>query len=169
MKTKGKAFWLFLVTAVLLTVFLLPQPTFAQGRTDLTLTLLPYRYNFEITAGKDNLFYLEVRNTGTTTVTNIRLSSDKPEGWVIDFRPDRIDSLSPGSLQTVDVNIKPSGDAAKGELRVNIIATANEIRKVESLWVTVKIASYWLWVGIGIAVVVVAAFIFIFMRFGRQK
>ncbi len=169
MKITGKAFWLFLVTAVLMTVSLLPRPALAQARTDLTLTLLPYGYYLEATAGKDNLFYLEIRNIGTAAITDIRLSSDTPEGWTIDFSPAEIDYLGPKSLQTVDVNIKPPGNAARGEQRVTLIATANEIRKIESLWVTVKAASFWLWVGIGIAVVVTAAFIFIFMRFGRQK
>ncbi len=173
MKIKSKACRLFLLVAFLMTVLLLPQPSLAQEReADLTLTLLSgrYSYYYEVTAGKDNIFYLEIRNTSSKAITDIRLSSDEPEGWVIDLELEEVDYLGPGSFQTVDVNIKPAPKAAKGEYRVIFIAEANELLRVESTsWVTVKTASFWPWVGAGIVLVVVAAFIFIFMRFGRQK
>ncbi len=179
MKIKSKACRLFLLVAVLMPVLLFPQPGLAQGiepplnrESGLTLTLLSgrYAYNHEVTAGEDNSFYLELRNTGDEAITNIRLSSDKPEGWVIDLELEEIDYLGPGSLRTVDVNIKPAPEAAKEEYRVTFIAEANEILRVESnSWVTVKAASPWPWVGAGIALAVVAVFIFIFMRSGRQK
>ena len=173
MKIKSKACRLFLLVAFLMTVLLLPQPSLAQEReVDLTLTLLSGRYSYyhEATAGKDNIFYLEIRNTGSKAITDIRLSSAKPEGWVIDFELEEIDYLGPGSLRIVDINIKPAPKAAKGEYRVPLIAEVNEILKVEIYpWVTVKAASFWPWIGAGIVLVVVAGFIFIFMRFGRQK
>ncbi len=172
MKIKSKACRLFLLAAVLMTV-LLPQPSLAQEReADLTLMLFSGRYSYsrEATAGKDNIFYLEIRNTGDKAITDIRLSSDEPEGWVIDLELEEIDYLGPGSLRTVDVNIKPAPKAAKGEHRVTFIAETNELLRVESYsWVTVEAASFWPWLGAGIALVVVAAFIFIFIRFGRQK
>ncbi|GAJ18726.1 unnamed protein product, partial [marine sediment metagenome] len=63
-------------------------------------------------AGKDNILFLEIRNTGNKPITDIRLSSVKPEGWVIDFKPAKIDCLVPGSLQTIEVNVKPPKKAA---------------------------------------------------------
>lgn len=169
MQIKGKACWLFLLTAVLMAMLLLPQPNLAQERkVELALTLLPYRA--EAKAGEDNTFFLEVRNIGSRAITNIRLSSVKPEeGWVIDFNPGEIAHLAPGSLQTVDVNIKPPSSAAKGGYSITVIAEANEIRQVESIWVSVKTASFWLWIGAGIVLAVIAGFIFVFMRSGRQK
>ena len=176
MKIDSKICWLALFIVGLMTI-LLPRLVLAQeGIIDLTLTLAcgDSCYYKEVTVGKDNLCFLEVRNTGTRPITNIRLSSYKPEGWVIEFRPAEIDYLGYGSLQTVDVNIKPDAKTVKEEYRVTIIAEANEIRKVTSTWVTVTAqiptpTSFWLWVGVGVALVVVAGFIFIFVRFGRQK
>jgi uncharacterized membrane protein len=195
MKIKSKACRLFLLVAFLMAVLLLPQPGLAQAREgdltltlfsgrysyyheitplreiDLTLTLFSGRYSYyhEVTPGKDNSFNLEIRNTGSKAITNIRLSSDKPEGWVIDLELEEIDYLGPGSLLTVDVNIKPAPKAAKGEYRVIFTAKANEILTEHGTWVTVKAASFWPWIGAGVVLVVVAGFIFIFMRFGRQK
>ncbi len=143
MKVDSKVCWLFLF-AVGLMAILLARPALAQeGKVDLTLRLVPDIFYNEVTAGKDNIFYLEIRNTGSKAVTNIRLSADKPEGWVIQFRPGEVDYLGPGSLQTVDVNIKPDGEAVKGDYRVTLIAEANEIRKVTSIWVRVVTASFW--------------------------
>ena len=69
MKIDGKICWL-LFTVVLLVV-LLPQPTLAQEeKVDLTLRLVPVYYSYEVTAGKDNTFFLEVRNTGSKAITD---------------------------------------------------------------------------------------------------
>ncbi len=129
--------------AVLMTILLLPQPALAQERqTDLTLRLVPNRSNFiEVAAGKANMLFLEVNNIGNKAITDIKLSSDKTEGWVIEFNPGKIDSLAPSSLQTVNVNIKPPGNVVRGEHAINIIAEASEIRKVANFSVTVKVAA----------------------------
>ena len=169
-KINSQASRLFLLLTILMTILLLPQGALAQERqTDLTLRLVSNWYNIEATAGKDNNFFLEVNNIGSKAITDIKLSSVKPEGWVIDFRPGKIDYLGPGSLQTVDVNIKPPKNMGRGEPEISFIAEANEIRKVERFRVTVKTASMWLWVGIGGVLIVVVAFVLIYMRFGRQQ
>ena len=173
MRIESKACRLFLLVVFLITVPLFSQLSLAQeGETGLTLTLLSSRYSYhhEVTNGKDNSFYLELRNTSDKTITNIRLSSDKPADWIIDFSLEEIDYLSPGNFQTVDVNIKPALKAIKREHRVTFIAEANEMLRVESTsWVTVKATSPWPWIGAGIVLAIIAAFIFIFMHFDRQK
>ncbi len=161
-----KAFWPVLTVVISLVLFLLPQSAFAQDKTDLSLFLLPAHYPYEVKAGEDNIFYLEVRNYGTTDITDIVFSADKPEGWTIEFSPGQFNSIASGSLQTVDVNIRPPLDATKGKHDITIIATATEMRKVANFELEIKAASYWLWVGIGVAVVVVAGFILVFLRMG---
>lgn len=169
MKADSRVLWLFLFLIGSVAV-LSPQPSLAQEeKVDLDLRLVPGWYRYEVTADKDNIFFLEIRNTGSQAISNIRLSSDKPEGWVIEFKPAEIDYLDSGSLQTVDVNIKPDRNTAKGDYRVTLIAEANEIRKVNSIWVTAKTASFWLWVWVVIASLIVAGFIVIFIRYGRQQ
>ncbi len=151
------------------------QSFWVRVKLELELTLLlrnsqhDYYYNNEATAGQDNKFFLEVRNTGTKSITNIRLSAEEPEGWIIEFKPAEISYLSSGSVETVDVNIKPVSKAIKEGYQVTFIAEANEIRKGQSFWVTVKPAQFWIWIWIVAGVVVVAGFVFIFLRFGRQQ
>jgi len=169
MKISSKVFWLFLF-AVTLIAILLPRPILAQKEeAGLTLWLRDEWYRSEARAGKDNHFFLEVKNTGNRPITNIRLSSEKPEGWTIEFSPAEINYLSAGSLQTVDVNIKPVGKAPKAEYKVTLIAEATEIRRVQSIWVTVKPASFWIWILAILGALVVAGFVFLFVRLNRQK
>lgn len=156
-------YWLLLLLGCLVAI-VPPPPLLAQ---DLELSDLPY-YS-KIAAGKDNVFFFEVRNNGYVPVTNIRLSSYQPEGWVVEFKPGQIDYLGPRSFQTVDVNIKPTAKTTEGEYRVTLVATANETRKVRDIQVRVETSkAVWLWIGGILAFVVAAAFTIVFLRYGRQ-
>ena len=162
------------VLAVLIAIFsafsfLAPPPVMAQERTDLFLNVVPFGYYVDARAGEDNRFFLEIRNAGTTAVTDVKLSSDQPEGWTVEFEPSELDILGPGSLQTVDINIRPPDGALRGEHQISLIATGNEIRKVQTLTVDVELASYWVWVGVGVALVIVAVFVVVFVRVGRRR
>ncbi len=169
MRIAGKICWLLLYVMGLMLI-LSPGTVLAQEeKIDMTLRLISGDYYKKVTPGKENILYLEIYNAGNKPLTNIRLSSDEPEGWVVKFTPVSIDYLGAGSFQTVDVNIEPASNAAKDEYQVNIIAEANETRRVINAFLRVETAtSIWLWVGITVAALVVAGFIIIYLRFGRQ-
>ena len=149
----------------------LPQPVgllAQEDRVELILRLLPGYYN-EVTAGDSNTLYLEVKNNGDKKITNIKLSSDKPEGWTVDFEPATIDQLSGGSSQAVDVIIVPPASSDSEEYTVTLIAEASETRAVARAFLRVDSASsFWLWIGAGVAVLVVAVFVVVFRRFGKS-
>ncbi len=169
MRIGGKICWLLLCVIGLMLI-LPPGTVLAQEeKIDLTLRLIPGDYYKTVTPGEENILYLEIHNAGNKPITNIRLSSDEPEGWVVKFKPVSVDYLGASSFQTVDVSIKPASNAAKDEYQVNIIAEANETRRVISTFLRVETATLlWLWVGITVAALVVAGFIIIYRRFGRQ-
>jgi uncharacterized membrane protein len=160
---------LVLIVAYIAAVVPCISRALAQDRTDLFLTLLPFGYEVDATAGEDNRFFLELRNAGTTTITDIQLSSDHPDGWEIELVPGSLDTLGAGSLQTVGLNIRPAANASRGDHQVSIIATANEITKVQSFVVDVQLASHWLWVLLAAAIVAVAAFVIVFVFVGRRR
>lgn len=167
MKIKSKISWLLLFIIGMVTI-LSPLSAVAQdAKTDLALRLVGDYYS-KVKAGEDNRFFLEIRNIGNKAVTNIRLSSDKLDGWIIEFSPAEISYLGPESIQTVDINVKPPAKIGRGDYRFTVIAEATEIRKAETIWVRVDSDSFWLWVGAIVGAIVIAAFIFIFIRFGRQ-
>lgn len=168
MGIRRKICWITLFLVGLMTI-LSPFPVIAQGdKIDLTLRLVPDIYYQKVTPDKDNIFYLEIKNTGNKAIANIRLYSDKPEKWTVEFKPERIDHLGVGSSQTININIKPVHTAIKGKYTITLIAEANETRKVSTFLRVETTTSIWIWVGVTIAALVVAGFVIIYLRFSRQ-
>ena len=157
---------LLLCIAVVLVV--LSQRVLAQaGQLDLSLRLVDHWDGIEATAGQSNPFLLEVENMGADPITGIALTTQQPEGWLIELAPQEIASLGPGRIQTVDVDIRPPKDAIRGEQRISLIADANELTRVQRFRVTVKTPQS-LWIGASVVAAVVAGFVWVYLRFGRQ-
>ena len=147
-----------------------PSQILAQGdRVELTLRLLPGYYYIEIIPGENKTLYLEIENSGNKAITNIRLFSDKPKGWIVDFRPESIGYLGAGSHQAIDVNVVADPDTDKGEYTLTLIAEADQTRTVTSTVLRVEDAfSLWQWVGLGMGALVIAGFAILYRRFGRE-
>lgn len=157
---------LIIVTFVLIS---LPSSIMAQAERDLVIRYSPGSYLDRVEPGKDNRLYLEVENFGTRAITNIRLSADAPEGWLVELDPTTIASLSPGSIVPIDVNVRPPGGSDRRDNRINFVAEGDGIRRVMTIWVRVENGtSVWMWVGLVLAVAVITGFILIFLRIGRQ-
>ena len=150
-----------------------------QGATELTavitarytMTLAPSDelYNATARAGKDNFFSIDVANLGTAPIEDIKFSTVKPQGWTIEFTPDKIESLPAIDYQTVDINIKPPPETISGDYEITIQVSGEQIPREElKIRVTVETPTIWGWVGVGIIVLVVAGLAYIFMRFSRR-
>jgi uncharacterized membrane protein len=124
----------------------------------------------EVTASEDNFLFITARNTGSSELTSIRFSADKPRDVVVEFQPEEIDRLAPGSFQEIQVNIKPSESAVDRYYNVKVIAQASQIRQTTTIGVRVEESKWlWGWVGAGITLLVIAGFTIIFLRLGRGK
>jgi len=147
-----------------------PSQMLAQGdRVELTLRLLPRYYYIEIIPGENKTLYLEIENSGNKAITNIRLFSDKPKGWIVDFKPESIGHLGAGNHQAIDVNVVAAPDIDKGEYTLTLIAEADQTRTVTSTVLRVENAfSLWQWVGLGMGALVIAGFSILYRRFGRE-
>ncbi len=136
-----------------------------------TLALVPAteRYNTSATAGKDNYFSIEVQNNGSAAIDEIKLSSSKPEDWAIDFSPHKVDSLTAGDFQTIDVNIKPPPKAIAGDYLITLRASGNQTSAENlDIRVTVETPTVWGWVGVIIVIAVIAGLGVTFRRFSRR-
>jgi uncharacterized membrane protein len=134
----------------------------------LSLAPVTDLYSTSATSGKDNFYSIVIQNTGSDTLEDIKFSSIKPEGWSIEFSPEQIDALSAGSLQTIDVNIKPAAKAIAGDYQITLAADTSRVTESFKVRVTVQTPTIWGWVGIGIILVVIAGVVLIFMRFSRR-
>ena len=160
---------LLLVITSLMTVAF-PNQMLAQGeKVELTLRLLPGYYHVEIIPGENKTLYLEIENSGSKAITNIGLFSDKPKGWVVDFKPESIGYLGAGNHQAIDVNVVADPDTDKGEYTLTLIADADQTRTVTSAVICVEDTfSLWQWVGLGMGVLVIAGFVILYRCFGRE-
>jgi len=158
--------WVLSIVAI--SILLMPRPVSGQAKSDLTLSFVPSVYSVEATAGKASHLIIEVRNTGTTTVTGIELSAASPSGWTVTIDPAEIGGLAPGEVSRVSADVRPAPSVTKGEYQVRFTASADGIQRELFLQVTVKPAPYSLWVVFGIGAVVVAVFVVIFVRAGRR-
>ncbi|MFC2005638.1 NEW3 domain-containing protein [Chloroflexota bacterium] len=160
-------YWLtLLIVGVVIT--LSPCNVLAQEeKAGLTLRLVSGGYKSEVKPDEDNTFFLEVANSGTKTINNIKFSSDGPEGWVVEFRPEQIDSISVDNYRTVDINIRPPKNTARDGYTITVIADSIETRRVMNIFVRVETGvSVWLWIGAVLTAIVIAGFVIIFIRSG---
>ena len=127
------------------------------------------RYNTAATAGKDNFFSIKIANLGTAPIENVKFSTTKPEGWTIEFTPDKIDTIEAIDEQTIDINIKPPTRTVAGDYEIGIRASGKQSTAEEvKIRVTVESPTIWGWVGVGIILIVVIGLGVIFMRFSRR-
>ncbi len=126
-------------------------------------------YNTTATAGKSSFFSMTVQNQGTAAIDNITFSTTKPDGWTIDFNPEKIETLEAFSDQTVDLNIKPPPKTIAGDYMISLRPSGKEATGDSvDIRVTVETPTIWGWVGVGIILLVVVGLVVIFMRFSRR-
>ena len=147
-----------------------PRAALAQGgRQDFYLRLVSRSNYAEITAGESKVLLLEVKNTGTVATGEIVLSALPPEGWSVEFEPDRIVSLNPENSIVVEVTIETPSQSTKGRHEIILRADSGGVHRAISVWLTVEAREgTWFWVGALLAAVVIAGFIVLFIKFGRD-
>ncbi len=126
------------------------------------------RLSTDITAGKEKMVELQLNNTGSSELEDIKLSQSAPVDWEVKFEPQIIESLLPGESATVNARIKSSGKAISGDYLVNIQAQTPEVSDSADFRITVKTSALWGWIGVFIIAMVGAGIYYLFHKFGRQ-
>jgi len=139
------------------------------AKYELGLTPTNELYNTKVTSGKDNPFSTRLTNLGTAAIDDITFSSDKPQGWIIEYSPEEVNTLAAGESNEISINIKPNAKAISGDYAISIRA-ASEKATAQSLEirVTVETPTIWGWTGVGIILVVIAGLAVVIMRFSRR-
>jgi uncharacterized membrane protein len=109
-----------------------------------------------------------VKNTGSAVQNDVKFMSFKPENWKVEFKPEKLETLSAGELKQVEVIITPAAQALVGDYSVGIGVQGEKANKNMEFRVTVKASTAWGWIGIGIIVVVILGLVALFVRVGRR-
>lgn len=126
------------------------------------------RLNVNATAGKDNFMSIILKNIGTGEIDKITFTSEKPTGWSITFKPDKVEALAPLQQTDIEVNIKPPAKTIAGDYMVTLKASNKEVFDSLDIRVTVLTPTIWGWVGVAIVVLVIAALSGIFLFLHRR-
>jgi uncharacterized membrane protein len=134
----------------------------------LELAASTERLNTEVRAGKENIYTIIVKNTGSAPVEDISLSSSgEPEGWLVELQ-DRIDFVEVGQEVEVEVMIAPPERTISGNYSISFNASSEDGNDSLQIRTIVETPLIWKIVGIGIIALVIAGIAIIFERLGRR-
>ena len=138
------------------------------GIYQMELTTPTGRLSTDIIAGREKMVELQLNNTGSTELIDIKLSQAAPVDWEVRFEPENISSLLPGESATAKAYIKASGKAIAGDYVVSLKAQTPEASDSADFRITVETSALWGWIGVLIIALVVAGIYYLFRRYGRQ-
>lgn len=139
-----------------------------KGTTDLKMGTASGTLNASVTAGQKTPVPFLVVNTGTAAVRNLSFITKKPDKWTMEFKPDKIDSLNPGELREISMEITAPARAIAGDYGVTVLANSPDTNKSLDFRVTVSTPTLWGWIGFGIVAIVVLGLGVVFVRLGRR-
>jgi len=140
-----------------------------KGTQDLKMGSLAGTLNTSITAGTKTPIDFVVGNAGTAPVRNLTFVTKKPsEKWTVEFRPDKIDSLGPGEVRQIKMEITAPERTIAGDYMLTLTSNSPESNKSVDFRVTVSTPTVWGWIGFGIVGLVVLGLAVVFFRLGRR-
>ena len=122
----------------------------------------------DITAGNERKINLVLRNTGSSDLADIKLSSTRPSNWEVTFEQADDIAIPAGESKTITATIKASNKAIAGDYVVGIRAGNSQVEQSISLRMSVKTPVLWGWIGILIVVAVALGIVYLFRKYGRR-
>jgi uncharacterized membrane protein len=138
------------------------------GTYEMELTTPSGLLSAGITSGRQKRIDLVVRNTGSSDLSNVRMSSSKPQGWEVTFDPDTIPKIAAGETAEVLATIKAYEKAIPGDYVVNLTAQTPETNSKAAFRMSVKTSMLWGWLGILIILGAIWVIYYLFRKYGRR-
>jgi uncharacterized membrane protein len=140
-----------------------------KGTQDLKMGSLAGTLNTTVVAGTKTPIDFVVGNAGTAPVRNLNFVTKKPsEKWTVEFRPDKIDSLGPGEVRQIKMEILAPERTIAGDYMMTLTSNSPEANKSVDFRVTVSTPTIWGWIGFAIVGLVVLGLAVVFFRLGRR-
>jgi uncharacterized membrane protein len=140
-----------------------------KGTYDLKIGTASGTLNTTITAGKRTPIDFLVGNAGSAPIKNLSFVTKKPnDKWTVDFKPDKLDALSPGEVREIKMEILAPDRTIAGDYVLSLSPTNPELNKSVEFRVTVSTPTLWGWVGAGIVAAVALGLGVVFVRLGRR-
>lgn len=138
------------------------------GTRELNVGTATGRLNANVTAGEQSQVDFLIGNSGTAPLTNLSFITSKPDGWEMNFKPEKVDSLNPGEVREVKMEITAPDRAVAGDYMVNVTTNSPDTSRSVDFRITVSTPTIWGWIGAFIVAAVVLALAAVFIRLGRR-
>jgi len=138
------------------------------GTYEVQLTTPTGLLSASITAGEEKKIELEVKNTGTAELSDIKIASETPINWEVSFEPAAVQKLAPGNSATVYATIKPSKKAIAGDYAVTAEAKTPEASSKAAFRISIKTPLLTGWLGILIIIGAAGSVFYLFRKYGRR-
>ncbi|MCH3917939.1 MAG: NEW3 domain-containing protein [Spirochaetia bacterium] len=124
--------------------------------------------SFSAVAGKEKVFTLELKNSGTADAKDVSLTASSPSNWNVTFTPSKLDSVAAGATTKVKMTVNPSSQAITGDYGLTANASTSSSRVSQQFRVTIKTSSLWGLVAILIIAGAVIILLLAVKKFGRR-
>ncbi len=138
------------------------------GTYDLKLTTPTGLLSGSVTVGGQKKITLDVRNTGSAALKQVKLTASYPPGWDVTFKPKSINRIEPGRQTRVTATVKAGKKAIPGDYLVVFRAHTPEVSAKAQYRIMVKTSMLWGWVGVLIILAAIAFIVFLFRKYGRR-
>lgn len=138
------------------------------GNYELKLSTPTGLLSFAATAGQEKAVTLEVSNTGSADLKDVKFSSWAPSNWTVTFEPDQIPLLPAGESREVKAYVQPDSKALAGDYVVQMTARTPEATSQAEFRVSVKTSTLWGFVGLAIILLLAAGLFRTFKVYGRR-
>ncbi|MBO3832847.1 MAG: carboxypeptidase regulatory-like domain-containing protein [Candidatus Brockarchaeota archaeon] len=124
----------------------------------------------ETTAGETVVFQVEVKNTGYSSLSNLKLDvSDVPSGFNIKVDPSLVSLLKPQENVVFSLTITSDADISAGDYYATLSLKADQSQAAtRSLHIYVKQRGEVVLIGVLIVIIMVGAMLLIYRRYGRR-
>ncbi len=142
--------------------------TVIRGKYAVVLTTPTGRLSTKVTAGGKKDLKLQLKNTGSLPLRNIKLSSTAPADWNVKFGSKQINRLKPGESTYVTATIKASKKAIAGDYQLKIDANTKNASSDAAFRVTVGKSMMWGGISIAIIIIVLGGIFTMVRTYGRR-
>lgn len=138
------------------------------GTYDMDFTTPTGLLSTRMTAGDTKRIDMVLKNSGSATLKDVKLSSTTPANWEVTFEPKSIEAVEAGQSVPVTAIIKASKKAIAGDYAATFTATTPETSSKASFRIVVKTPMVWGWIGV-MTILACAWGIFLMIRkYGRR-
>jgi uncharacterized repeat protein (TIGR01451 family) len=138
------------------------------GTYEMELTTPTGVLSNHITAGDEKKIKLVVRNTGSSRLENIKLSSSSPRNWEVTFDPKEIKNIEPGKSAEVTATVKAYEKAIAGDYVLKINASTPETNAKAAFRITVETSMLTGWLGLLVILLAIGIIYYLFRKYGRR-